>query len=175
MFCPFSSSEGPSRVLEGPQWFTIDNLACHKNLGQNLLLWEDLTMGKLGVTHMEEEKNIWFETCFSCFWFLNGVPRVPKAPLCSQFRDLVCHKYSNEIFHYERISLWENLMFSQRSWEKEYLMIFCIFWPFSGYEGSSRAQRVPEMVNIACHEKLRLLFNYEMISFWEIECNSHQR
>ena len=80
MFGPFSSSDRPPRGHKGPQWFTIDNLECHKNLGQNLLLWEDFTMGKLGVTHMEDEKNICFEIWFSRFLFLKVVPLVPKGP-----------------------------------------------------------------------------------------------
>ena len=37
-------------------------------------------MGKLGVTHMEDEKNICFEIWFSRFLFLKVVPLVPKGP-----------------------------------------------------------------------------------------------
>ena len=61
MFWPFSGSEGFPRVPKRLNCFTIDDLVCPENMGLNILLWDDFTMGKPGVTHKDGGKrNIWW-------------------------------------------------------------------------------------------------------------------
>ena len=74
-------------------------------------LWDDLTVGKLGVSCMEGEKwNIWqFETCFGRFFLLEGVhrgpPRVLKGPKWTSW----CSMRSRDTkLYYGMIYLWEN-------------------------------------------------------------------
>ena len=58
MFWPLSGSEEPPRVPESLKWFQIDDLVCPQNSGLNLLLWDDFTMRKPGVTLKEGGKGI---------------------------------------------------------------------------------------------------------------------
>ena len=56
---------------------------------------------------------------------LNGQPSVPWE---------VEMKYSTMgLFHYGR-----TLRFTNKRWSKKYLMIWCIFWPFFGSEGTPK-------------------------------------
>ena len=43
----------PNGPPHGPQWFQMDDLAFHEKSRYNDLLWDDLTVGKLGVCCME--------------------------------------------------------------------------------------------------------------------------
>ena len=49
----FSSSGGTPRAPQGPQWFQIDNLVFHERSIYNILICDNLTMGKLGVSPMD--------------------------------------------------------------------------------------------------------------------------
>ena len=61
MFWLFSGSEGSPRISKSLQWFTINDVVCPENLGLNILLWDDFTMEKPGVTHKDGgKKNIWW-------------------------------------------------------------------------------------------------------------------
>ena len=50
----------PNSPPRGPQWFQMVDLAFHEKSRYNNLLWDNLTVGKLGVSAMEGgQKNIW--------------------------------------------------------------------------------------------------------------------
>ena len=53
MFLLFSDYEGPLQGPEGSQLFLMDYLVCLEKSSQNILLWDDYTMGKLRVAYME--------------------------------------------------------------------------------------------------------------------------
>ena len=56
MFWLFSGSEGSPRDPESLKWFIINDVVCPENLGLNILLWDDFTMEKPGVTHKDGGK-----------------------------------------------------------------------------------------------------------------------
>ena len=138
IFWPFSGSEGSPRVPEGPQWFPMDILGCHEKSRWIILLWDYLTMGELGVSLTKgDQRNIWwFDAYFGRFLALKGPPRAPEGSQWFPMDNLVCHEKSRWI-----ILLWDYLnygrtgSFTNERWSKKCL-IFCIFWPFSGSEGS---------------------------------------
>ena len=56
----FYLGEAPKGHPQVPQWFQMDDLVFYEKSRYNILLWDNLTVGKLGVSPMEADKrNIW--------------------------------------------------------------------------------------------------------------------
>ena len=82
-FGRFLSRRGPIGPSQDPQWFQMDDLVFYEKSRYKILLWDDVTVGKLGVSPMEADKmNIgFFEACFGCFLAWRGPqPPYPMVP-----------------------------------------------------------------------------------------------
>ena len=97
MFWPFSGSEGSPRVPKRLNCFTIDDLVCPENMGLNILLWDDFTMGILSITRLRgQQRDIWWFEVF-CLPFSGtegcskGPLRAPYGPSMDSMDKLVCH------------------------------------------------------------------------------------
>ena len=106
-FGHFLACRGPQQPPRGPQWFQMDDLAFHEKSGYNNLLWDDVTVGKLGVSSMEGgQKNIWwFETCFGRFLAERGPQWPPQGP---KWMNLCSMRSRNTKLYYGMIYVWEN-------------------------------------------------------------------
>ena len=80
----------------------------------------------------------------------NGQPSVPW--------EVEMNYSTTGLFHYGRTG-----RFTNKRWSEKYLMIWCIFWPFSGSEGPPEGPWGSPMDNLVSHEKSRwiiLLWDY---------------